>query len=221
MVEIEGRPDQSGKTPLDVGTLAPGVYKVTLRKTGYAPEAREIEVAAGRRASLDVKLNPMQGFLTVAGAPEGAHVLINGTDSGKLTPAELALDPAVEHIVVRKDGYLDAETDITIVAGQTANYAPTLRVAGRTDDIKTVGGFSKLFGRSPAQGTGQIEIKTEPKGAQIIVNGSPFSKTTPVVLQVEAGNYDITLQKPGYQPIQKSVTVSNEQKLKINETLTK
>jgi serine/threonine-protein kinase len=59
MVEIDGRPDQSGKTPMDVGSLAPGVYKVTLRKNGYAPEVRQVEVAAGKRASLDVKLNPM------------------------------------------------------------------------------------------------------------------------------------------------------------------
>ena len=219
MVEIEGRPDQSGNTPMDVGSLSPGVYKVTLRKNGYAPEARQVEVAAGKRASLDVKLNPTQGFLTVAGVPDGGHVFVNGADTGKVTPAELTLDPAVDHIVVRKEGFLDAQTDVTIVAGQSANFAPTLQAAGRTDNIKAVGGLSKFLAEGPAQGAGQIEIKTQPKGAQIIINGIPFAKPTPVVIQVQAGNYDITLQKEGYQPVEKTVTVKSEQKLKIEEAL--
>lgn len=222
MVEIEGRPEPSGRTPLDIGSLVPGVYKVTLRKNGYAPEARQIEISAGKRASLEVELNPTQGFVTIAGTPAGAHILVNGRDSGKLTPAELLLDPAIQHISVHKEGYLDAQTDLNVVAGQTFSYAPDLKVAGRTDDIKTVGGgFFKLFGRGPAHGAGQIDIKTEPKGAEIIINGSTFAKTTPVVLQVEAGNYDITLQKPGYQPIHKTVTISSEEKLKINAILAK
>ena len=221
MVDIEGRPAQSGKTPLSVGSLVPGVYKITVHKNGYAPEARLIEVSAGKRAALDVTLNPTQGFLTVAGTPEGARLLINGRDTGKVTPAELTLDPGPLHIVVQKEGYLDAETDIDIGAGQATSYSPTLRVAGRTDNIKTVGGFSKVFGGGPSHGNGRIEIKTEPKGAQIIINGSPFSKTTPVVLQVEAGNYDITLQKEGYKVVHKSVTVNNEDRLKISEELSK
>jgi serine/threonine protein kinase len=221
MVEIEGRSGQSGKTPLALGSVIPGAYKVTVHKNGYAPEVRQIAVSAGQRASLDVKLTLTQGILTVAGAPDGAHVFINGKDTGKFTPTELMLDPAVQHILVRKYGYLDAETDININAGQTASYAPTLKAAGSTDNIKTVGGFSKMFGGGPAHGTGRIEIKTDPKGAQIVINGSTFSKTTPVVIQVEAGNYDIVLQKDGYQSVRRSVVVNSEEKLKIEETLPK
>ena len=45
----------------------------------------------------------------------------------------------------------------------------------------------------------RIEIKTEPKGAQVTINGTPLQKTTPLEIQLEAGNYDITIQKDGYQ----------------------
>ncbi len=220
-VEIEGRPEPPGKTPLSVGSLVPGVYKVTLRKTGYAPEARQIEVSAGKRAMLDVKLNPTQGFLNITSTPAGAQVLINGKDTGKTTPAELMLDPAAEHVVVHKDGYLDEETDINLSAGQTTSYSPSLLPAGRTDNIKSVGGFSKMFGRGPGHGAGEIEIKTNPKGAQIVINGAPYAKTTPVVIEVGIGNYEITLQKEGYQPVRKTLSLESEQKLKIEETLAK
>ncbi len=72
-----------------------------------------------------------------------------------------------------------------------------------------------------AKGLPLIEIKTQPKGAQITINGKPFAKTTPVVIQVEAGNYEVSLQKDGYKPVVKSLTANNQDKLKIDETLAK
>jgi serine/threonine protein kinase len=220
-VEIEGRPGQSGKTPLTVASLKPAVYKVTVSKNGYASETHRIEVSVGNRALLDVTLAPTQGFLTVSSTPPGATIVINGKDTGRVSPAEFTLDPAAQSIVVHKDGYLDAQTEINLKAGQTVSYAPSLREAGRTDNIKTIGGFSKIFGGGPAHGTARIEVKTHPEGAQITINGDPFAKTTPVVLQVEPGNYDIGLQKEGYKPILKSLTVNAQDKLKIDETLPK
>jgi hypothetical protein len=61
----------------------------------------------------------------------------------------------------------------------------------------------------------RIEIKSEPKGAQVIVNGTPLQKTTPVEIQVESGSYDITLQKDGFQPIHESAIVGAEDRVKI------
>jgi hypothetical protein len=218
-VDIDGRP--SGRTPLSLDSVKPGAYKITVSKSGYASETRRIEVGAGSHASLDVKLTPSQGFLTVTSTPQGANILINGVDTGKVSPAEFTLDPSAQSIVVRKEGYLDAQTEIKLNAGQTVNYAPSLREAGRTDNIKAVGGFTKIFGGGTAHGMARIEVKTRPEGAQIIINGKPYEKTTPVTLQVGPGNYDLRLQKEGYQPVLKSVTVNGEEKLKIDETLPK
>ena len=218
-VEIDGRP--SGKTPLSLDSLKPGAYKITVSKSGYTPEARRIEVVGGNRTSLDVKLIPSQGFLTVTSTPQGANILINGVDTGKVSPAEFVLDPAVQNIVVRKEGFLDAHTEIKLNAGQTVSYAPSLKEAGRTDNIKAVGGLSKIFGGGTAHGMARIDVKTRPEGAQIIINGKPYEKITPVTLQVGPGNYEILLQKEGYQPVLKSLTVNGEEKLKIDETLPK
>jgi serine/threonine protein kinase len=219
-VEIESRP--SGRTPLSLGSLKPGGYKVTVSKSGYTPETRRIEVVAGNRASLDVRLTPSQGFLTVTSTPQGANILINGKDTGKVSPAEFVLDPVAQSVVVHKEGYLDAQTEIKLTAGQTVSYAPVLREAGRTDNIKAVGGgFSKIFGGGAAHGMARVELKTKPEGAQIFINGTLNVKTTPVTLQFGPGNYDIRFQKEGYQPVLKSVTVNGEEKLKIEEALPK
>jgi serine/threonine-protein kinase len=220
-VEIEGASEQSGQTPLLVGSLAPGRYKVRLHKRGYAAETRLVEVSSGKRAAVEVNLTPTQGSLTISSTPAGASIWIGGKDTGQFTPAELTLDPAAYSIELHKDDYLDESAEINITAGQAASFSPTLRTAGRTDNIKSVGGFSRMFGGGPGHGMALIDIKTEPKGAEILINGKSLGKTTPAVVQVEAGNYDIVLRKDGYQPVSKSLTVGSKEKSKIRETLEK
>jgi serine/threonine protein kinase len=220
-VEIEGRPGQSWKAPQTIPGLAPGTYKVTFSMPGYAPETRNIQVGSGSRTPLDVKLNAVKGFLTIAGSPAGAEVFINGRDTGKATPIEFLVEPGTQSIVLRKSGFLDATTELKMVAGQSANYAPSLMAAGRTDNIQLVnGGMGKMFGGGgSSQGKARIEIKSEPKGAQVMINGTPLQKTTPVEIQVEPGSYDITIQKDGYKPVKESAIVGADDRVKIDRPL--
>jgi len=221
-VEIEGRAGQSWKSPQTVAGLQAGTYKVTFSMPGYAPETRSIQVTAGARTPLDVRLTAVKGFVTVAGSPSGAEVIINGKDTGKATPIGFMVEPGPQNIVLRKQGYLDATTDLKVAAGQSVNYAPSMMVAGRTDNIKLVnGGMGKMFSNNgSAQGMARIEIKSEPKGAQVTVNGTPLQKTTPLEIQVEAGNYDITIEKDGYKPVHENAIVGIEDRVKIDRTLT-
>lgn len=219
VVAIEGY-SQTWKTPQVFSAIPLGTYKVTISLAGYSTETRSVTVAAGNRAATEVKLNATKGVLSVGGTPAGAKVLIDGQEAAKLTPAEFLLDPGPHQIVVRKEGFLDAESTIKLTAGQPVSFAPGLKVAGRTDNIKSVGGgLSKVFGGNNDSGMARIEIHTQPKGAHILINGMPFAKTTPVEIKVEPGNYTITLEKDGYKSVQKSVSVSLGDKLKLNETL--
>lgn len=220
-VEIEGRQGQFWKAPQTVPGLAPGTYKVTFSLPGYSPETRSVQISPGARTPLDVKLSPVKGFLTIAGSPAGAEVFINGRDTGKVTPIEFLVEPGVQNIVLRKSGYLDASTEMKLVAGESVNYAPSLMVAGRTDNIRLVnGGMGKMFGGGgSSEGKARIEIKSEPKGAQVTVNGTPLQKTTPLEIQVEPGSYDITIQKDGYKPVKESAIVGIDDRIKIDKAL--
>jgi eukaryotic-like serine/threonine-protein kinase len=220
-VDIEGAAGQSGETPLKIDKVAPGTYQVRLRKRGYAPEARTIQVSAGKRAAMTVQFTAIQGFLIVTSRPPGASIWIAGRDTGKVTPAQFTLDPGEHIIVVRKGEYLDESTTLKLAAGASTDYSPSLRAAGRTDNIRTVGGLSKMFGGGLARDMAQIEVKTEPRGARVTINGRPLDKTTPVVIQVEAGNYDLMLEKNGYQSLVRSISAGAQSKFKINETLSK
>ncbi|HEY6270512.1 MAG TPA: PEGA domain-containing protein [Terriglobales bacterium] len=218
-VVVEGQ-GQSLRTPVTM-PLAPGTYKISISRSGYATDTRNVQVASGMRTIIDVRLAAVQGSLNVAGSPIGASVWIDGRDTGKLTPAGFMLDPAVHHVLVRKAGYLEAGSDIQLAAGQTVGYSPSLMVAGRTDNIKIMGGgVGKIFGGTgSSQGRARIEIKSEPKGAQVVINGTPLQKTTPVEIQLEPGNYDITIEKDGYQTEHESAIVGIDDHVKITKTL--
>ncbi len=222
-VEIEGRSGQQWKAPQTVPGLAAGTYKVTFNMPGYATEMRTVQVTGGARTPIDVRMNAVKGFLTVASKPAGGEIWINGKDTGKVTPIEFLVEPGPQTVVVRKQGYLDASTDVKLVAGQSLNYAPSLMAAGRTDNIRLVGsgGVGKLLGNNSGNGSGmaRIEIKTEPKGAQVTINGTPLQKTTPVEVQLEAGNYDITIQKDGFKPVHESAILGMDDRIKIDRTL--
>ncbi len=222
-VEIEGHAGQQWKAPQTVTGLAAGAYKVTFNMPGYATETRTVQVTGGARTPLDVRMTAVKGFVTVASKPAGAEIWINGKDTGKVTPIEFLVEPGAQSIVVRKQGYLEASTELKLVAGQSVNYAPSLMAAGRTDNIRLVGssGVGKLLGNSNnGSGMARIEIKTEPKGAQVTINGTPLQKTTPVEVQLEAGNYDITIQKDGFKPIHESAIVGMDDRIKIDRSLT-
>jgi hypothetical protein len=221
IIEIEGRPGQ-WKSPQVIGPLPVGTYKVTVSSPGYTSETRSVDVTGGTRTPVDVKLNASKGFIKVAGSPAGASIFMDGKDTGKVTPAELTVDPGSHSISLRRSGYLEASTDLKLVAGQGITYAPSLLVAGRTDNIRIVsGGMGRMFGGSSSNGMARIEIKSEPKGAQVIVNGTPLQKSTPVEIQVDAGSYDITLQKDGYKPVHESAIVGMEDRVKIDRALTR
>lgn len=210
------------KSPGVIGPLPAGTYNVTISSPGFASDTRSIQVAAGMRTALNVNLTATQGFIKVTGSPAGASVFLDGRNTGKTTPAELNVAPGPHTVSVRKAGYLETSTDLKLAAGQGTTYSPRLMVAGRTDDIRIVGGgMSRMFGGSSTDGMARVEIKSEPKGAQVIINGTPLQKPTPVEIQVDAGNYNITLQKDGYRPVHESAIIGTGDHVKIDRALTR
>lgn len=207
LVQMEGLPGKSWRTPQLISSLEPGIYKVTFSLAGYATETRNIAVVADGRAQSEVTFGSSASILSISTTPAGARIMIDGRDSGKLSPADVSLDAGVHRVVVSLDGYLDSESNVHLTAGQAATYSPALRTAGRAENIPGTAG------------QGRLEIKTNPKGADILINGAQYAKKTPTEIKLEAGVYEITLQKEGYKPLHRSVSLTSGAKLKIEESL--
>jgi hypothetical protein len=218
-VQLDGKTDPSWVTPLALSGLTAGQHTVSISKAGFSTDARAIEVASGGKAFVVSHLVQLVATLSVTSTPAGAHILIDGKDTGKLTPAQVSVDKGQHVVLVRKSGYIDESTSAQFLLAQTVNFSPTLRSLGNVDDIKTVGKMNKLFGGKQAQGMGTISIKTQPKGAQVAINQHMLEKSSPVDVMLDPGNYIVDITLTGYAPIHKVLSVDKGGKAVIDEVM--
>ena len=218
-VQVDGRTDSSWVTPFALTGLTAGMHTVTVTKAGYSTDTRTVNVASGGKAFVTSHLSQLMAMLAVSSSPAGANVFIDGKNTGKLTPAQVSVDKGQHVVLVRKSGYIDQTTSAQFALGQTTNFSPTLQPLGNVDDIKTVGKMSKLFGGKEAQGMGTINVKTQPKGAQVAVNQHMLDKDTPVNFILDPGNYIVDITLSGYVSVHKVISVDRGGKVVIDEVL--
>ncbi|MDD9933593.1 MAG: PEGA domain-containing protein, partial [Myxococcales bacterium] len=87
---------------------------------------------ASDRASVEAKLAEiaaMTGTLAVASTPAGAKVIINGQDTGQVTPAELALTRGDHTLELRLEGHEPLSEELSIRVGAREEIAAQLEAA--------------------------------------------------------------------------------------------
>ena len=220
LVQIDGRGEASWVTPFALTNLEPGQHSITVSKAGYSTDTRTVTVNSGNRATTVVHLAQLMATLIVKSSPVGANVYIDGRDVGTKTPAQISVDKGQHVVLVRMMGYIDETTSLQFALGQTFNFAPTLRPLGNTDNIRTVGKMSKLFGGKGVQaGQAQLTIRTQPKGAQVAINQHIMEKSSPLDVALDPGNYVIDISLTGYAPLHKVITADRGGKIVIDEEL--
>jgi PEGA domain len=121
---------QSGQTPVNL-PLAPGQYNIVLRMTGYDPYVSSVQVKDNAptrlEATLSLRTNSHIAFAEVRSTPPGAEILIDGTSTGKLTPARTELPTGVHTITLRLDGYQPAKRAVQASEGGTVPVEATLQ----------------------------------------------------------------------------------------------
>jgi hypothetical protein len=201
--------------------LTPRRHRVTTSKSQYlrATRTRTIKAATGGKLSVGAELAPSTATVSLNSYPDNAAVWIDGRDTGRMTPAQISLDkPGAHTFVFKKQGYLDESTTANLRIGQKFVLAPTLRVLGRTDEIKMVGRFRKPFGGEKA-GMGIVSVNTQPKGARIAVNDHIINKPSPAKFYLNPGNYVIDITLPGIKSIHRVVSVGQRNKVVIDEVM--
>jgi hypothetical protein len=219
-VHIDGRTDPSWVTPFNLPGLAPGQHSVTVSRAGYASETRSIDVGSGSKSFLVIQLAQLSASAAITSQPAGAQIFLDGKDTGKVTPAQINLDkPGAHTFLVKKQGFLDETSSATLQAGQIFHFAPTLKALGSADDIKLGGKFKKLFGGGDTAGMGAVNVKTQPKGAQVAVNNRILDKFAPVDFFLNPGTYVIDITLSGYKPVHRVVEVQKGGKVAVEESM--
>jgi hypothetical protein len=219
--QVDGKSDASWITPFSLTNLEAGKHIISASKSGYTSEIRSVDVVAGGKASLLFHLTPMNALVVVNSTPPGAEVVIDGKPTGRVTPAQFAVEKGSHTVLLRKQGYLEETVTADLGPAQNFQYAPVLKALGNTEDMRTVGKFNRLFGRGgeSTAGTGTIIIRTTPKGAQVAINQQILDKLSPVSVVVGPGNYIVDITLTGFKPVHKVISVEKGGKTPIDEIL--
>jgi serine/threonine protein kinase len=218
-IQIDGRSDVQWVTPRTMTGLTAGEHVIHISKAGYTTVIKTVALNAGDRPIVSVALQQIGAILSVTSEPVGASILVDGRETGKVTPAQVNVPNGTHQIALRKDGYFEFSGSALAQNGQTVAVNGTLQQAGRTDQIQTVGKLSKMFKGSGGQDMGRVRVKTRPKGAYILVNGKPAPDASPTELLLNPGTYDITMQLLGYKDLKRRIRVDEGRRVELDEVL--
>ncbi|MGA2961541.1 MAG: serine/threonine-protein kinase [Candidatus Korobacteraceae bacterium] len=220
-IQLDGQGTLSFQTPYTAVSLSVGRHTVGLSKPGYATESRTIEIAAGQKSRLLIAMTELGATVSIASDPPGAAVFIDGQDTGRTTPVAVVLKKGSHTLNLRKAGYLQVATKVELAGGQSLQYTPHLLPTGNEDDIKAVGKLGRILGRHSRNSMATLQIRSDPKGARIIVNQRVLDKTTPAEFSVPEGSYEIALALDGYSRVQRTISVVAGSNFVVDEKLEK
>ena len=219
--QLDGKSDPAWITPYAVTGVTPGKHIVAITRNGYNTEIRSLDVASGAKSSVSVRLAAVNALVVVSSTPAGAQITLDGRATGRVTPAQFAVEKGQHTVLLKKEGFLDETTTADLGPGQNFQYAPQLRALGNAEAIRTVNKVSKLFGRvnESTAGMGAVSIHTNPRGAQVAINQHMLDKLSPVEVMMGPGNYVVDITMTGFKPVHKVIVVERDGKVAIDEIL--
>ena len=219
-VRFDGSSDPVFVTPAVVGSIPPGHHSVVFSKPGFVSQTLTLEVVAGVRSTVAVRLVRKGSIFKISSNPAGAAILLDGKSTALTSPAELRVDVGGTHtITLVQSGFLAAQSQVSVRQGEDFSVAFTLIPAGKAANSKVVGGLRRLLPGGSSKQMADVQFKTHPKGARLILNGWSAPKTTPLELRLPPGGYDLVIQADGYERFSKEIVLEAGQKVVLQEAL--
>jgi archaellum component FlaG (FlaF/FlaG flagellin family) len=177
----------------------PGEYQLRITKNKYESVEDTIHVSSDGENEWSFTLVKAVGKLSISTTPEDVEILINGEP---INAATKELAAGGYQIEVRKSGWHSKIQNITMVKGVDQDLQIQL-----------------------VQKTGKLELTVEPYETQVLFEqngdvleswrGTQFKKDIPV------GNYSIFLSAKGYQEVRKSLSIVEENTMRVDVKLKK
>jgi serine/threonine protein kinase len=187
-------------TPCSFNNLSPAQYSLEVLKEGYQSVQTALQVKQGDVQDQKIKLESLAKGIYISSKPAGADVFINGAKQSGQTPVTLPLAPGQYNLVLRLPGY--------------EAYAGSIQVK---DNIQTQ--LDATLNEKSATRVAWAQINTNPKGAEILVDGTSTGQFTPARVQVPAGMHNVTMRLNGFQQAKRTVQVSEGGTVTIDEAL--
>ena len=178
--------ERRGTTPLQLTDLRAGVaHHVRFELKNYVSVDDFLTLEPDAAVRKDVALEPVKGLLLLTSDPEGAEVTQNGYSLGQTPRLITTLNAKDFHtLLLRKPGYQDGKLAV--------------RFDGRRPLVQNV----KLVLDS-----GVIDVRTDPEGAEVTVNGIACGTSPTTARDVNKGRVVVEVKKPGYRSATRELAV--------------
>lgn len=174
-------------TPCRIGELPAGRYTLNVQKEHFRATQRAISISSGMAVTAQVPLEPVSAELLVVTEPPQAEIFVNGRRRQETTPTTLLLAPGRYTVLARKEGLNPAQTIVELKDRDTRRISLELESIALT--------------------TGWVEVRSNPAGAEILVNDEPTGKRTPARLELPAGIHTLTLKLAGFAPQTRTILI--------------
>lgn len=148
-----------------------------------------------------VETKSVTGSSSISSVPSGAKIILDGIDTGLVTPAEIVdLKLNTRHIIrLEKKDYEPKEETFLTTSAKPQRLNITLEEITR----------------------GIINVISDPTGASIILDGKTTGQVTPATIEKIELNLEhkITLSKPAYEDFEETFNLQSAKPQKISATL--
>jgi len=174
-----------------------GRHTVLIRASRYVDYIATVDIqGAGIRQDLKAALQPSWGTLVISAIPVGAHVNVDGTDSG-VAPTVVNAPSGVRHVRISAPNLKTWESSVVLRAGDALTVGPI-----------TLG-----------QPDAQLLLRSEPTGADVTVDGALRGRT-PIAVALPAGiAHEVVVTSPGYEDWTRAVFADPGRRIPIDARL--
>jgi len=165
--------------------LRSGSHRVSARLAGYYPLDTEFEVGMAPDQSVALDLIKLPGLVTLTTEPDvAAEVRVDGVVLGTTPLADAEIVPGRHRLEFSAQRYLSEVRELNVVGG------------GERQSLAAV----------LTPNWAPITVSSEPSGAEVFVDGARLG-STPVTLELEAGERQVGLRLRGHNEWRDTVTV--------------
>jgi hypothetical protein len=131
-------------TPATLADLDAGLYVVSVRLAEWAADPAGIPLELRPAENVTAEFTLSRTGIRVLG-PAGARIIVDGTDTGRVAPAFVGLEPGTHQLSLELDGYhvLPASRGVTVTAGEIVEV-PGDEFALRSRRTVIVEGFANV-----------------------------------------------------------------------------
>jgi serine/threonine protein kinase len=121
---------QAGHTPVTL-PLAAGQFNLVLRMNGFEPFAGQVQVKDNVQTVMNVKMIPRAvphaAWAQVNTTPKGAEIFVDGTSTGKTSPARVQIVSGDHILVMKLTGYQPSRRAVEVSEGGTVTINEALK----------------------------------------------------------------------------------------------